>query len=143
MHKLLIGLSLVAAVPAVAPELVREAIRDNPLYYGSITAGLALLAGFTVQIHEKVEGRATWPQVGAAMLYSLLAGVLAYVAAAAQDYDAYIAYIIAIIGGMWGRESANTVRAWGFEIIRALASKIAGVPLQAQEPSRKDHPKPP
>ena len=100
-HKIIVA----AIVPAVmvAPEPLRSVIVENPLRYAGLSVLFALFGGFAVQHREWIYGRVTTAQAFSELMFSAMAGFVAYWLAVRQQLDYLDLFVAALLLGMTGR----------------------------------------
>lgn len=96
-------LAVVVAAPVVAPEPVRNAIRDRPESYALLAMSLALLGGMATQYRAWVHSKVTPWQASAELAFSLVAGLLALWVAIKREWEDVDLYVAAVLLGMAGR----------------------------------------
>ena len=134
MHKLAVGFAILAT--PVVPPPVRELIHTYPLYYALIAVGFALLGGFAVQYRSWVHGGITVAQASSELMFSAIAGLVAYWVAARQQLDPIDLFGAAMCLGIAGRPTLMAFQA----IVQSSALSAARRALGVSDERRHETP---
>jgi hypothetical protein len=140
MPKLWIASMILATHVAVTEILVRNAIREHPVYYCLAAVCFALFGGCVIQYGLWSEGKATARKASSELMFSVLTGVVAFLAAASRGFDEYILYGAALLGGMAGRRTALMVKELGYLALRQAAANLLGVRVPDNQGRVEDPP---
>lgn len=135
--------ALLGALPSLsaeAREIIHITIRDHPTYYGGIAVTLSLFGGFVVQYYSWVDGRVTVKKASSELMFSVLAGMIAFLVVASQSYDEYILYTAALLGGMAGRSTANLAQSIAYQFVRSVTANVLRSEQNAFNKDREEIP---
>lgn len=127
MHKWFFLTSVLLASPDVAPVPIRRAIADHPFTFGGLAVAFAVFGGLAVQHRQWINGKVTIPQAVSEVVFSAIAGFVAYWLLAKGNRDQLDLCVAALLAGMAGRPLVVAAQAVASRSVLQAVAGMMGV----------------